>query len=76
MFCEISLNQQKASPFEHTLCLSNANGSRGYMPTKDQIPYGGYEIDSFCSFNVFVLEEDADKQIVKANSDLINKLFD
>lgn len=75
IFCEISLNQQKESPFPHTLCMSNANGERGYMPTKDQIPFGGYEIDSFCSYNVFILEEDADKQIVKANCNLINELF-
>ncbi len=75
MFCQISLNQQKDSPFEHTLCLSNANGSIGYLPTKDQIQYGGYEIDSFQSFNVFILEEDAAQQIVEKNTALLNQLF-
>lgn len=75
MFCQISLNQQKCSPFEHTLCLSNANGSIGYLPTKDQIPFGGYEIDSFQAFNVFVLEEDAAHQIVEKNTALLNQLF-
>lgn len=75
MFCQISLKQQKESPFEHTLCLSNANGSIGYLPTKDQIPFGGYEIDSFQSFNVFVLEEDAERQIVEKNTALLKQLF-
>ncbi len=76
MFCQISLNQQKQSPFEHTLCLSNANGSIGYLPTKDQIPFGGYEIDSFQAFNVFILEEDAAQQIVEKNTALLDQLFD
>ena len=75
IFCLISLNQQKNSPFEHTLCLSNANGSVGYLPTKDQIPYGGYEIDSFQSHNVFIFEENAEHQIVEENTKLLNKLF-
>lgn len=75
MFCRIALNQQENSPFEHTLCLSNANGSIGYLPTKDQIPFGGYEIDSFQSYNIFILEENAAEQIVEKNAMLLNKLF-
>lgn len=75
MFCQISLNQQARSPFTYTLCLSNANGSIGYLPTEDQIPLGGYEIDSFQSYNVFILEEKAEVQIVEENAKLLNKLF-
>ncbi|MBE7048945.1 MAG: hypothetical protein E7393_06235 [Ruminococcaceae bacterium] len=75
MFCEISMNLQKLSPFTHTLTLSNANGSIGYLPTEDQIPYGGYEIDSFNAFNLFILENCADKQIVEANNNLLHTLF-
>ncbi|MBQ3226756.1 MAG: hypothetical protein IJB48_06855, partial [Clostridia bacterium] len=59
----------------YTLCLSNANGSIGYLPTEDQIPLGGYEIDSFQSYNVFILEENAEVQIVEENTKLLNKLF-
>ena len=74
MFCEIALNQQKTSPFPHTLCLSNANGSQGYMPTKDQIPLGGYEEDSFYA-HFFQLEDEAGEQIVKENNRLLEALF-
>ncbi len=75
IFCEISLNQQKNSPFLHTLCLSNANGSIGYLPTEAQIPYGGYEIESFTAKNVFVLKTDTDKRIVEENAKLLKELF-
>lgn len=75
IFCEISMNCQKKSPFEHTFCTANSNGASGYLPTKDQIPLGGYEIDSFCAFNLFILEENAAEQIVDAHIKLMNELF-
>lgn len=75
MFCKVSLDQQEASPLTHTLCLSNANGSLGYLPTEDQLPYGGYEIESFSSFNVFILQDNAARQIVDENNKLLRKLF-
>jgi hypothetical protein len=33
------------SPFAHTLVISHANGSAGYIPTSDEIADGGYEIE-------------------------------
>ncbi len=74
IFCQIALDQQKMSPFTYTLCLSNANGYVGYLPTEDQIPYGGYEIESFYS-RFYQLEDCADKQIVQENQRLLEELF-
>lgn len=47
MFSEIQLRLKQHSPFEHTLCLSNANGLFAYLPTQSQICKGGYEVDAF-----------------------------
>ena len=40
---EIGLQIRQRSPFEHTMVLSLANGSIGYLPTDDAIVAGGYE---------------------------------
>ncbi len=47
MFSEIQLRLKQYSPFEHTLCISNANGLFAYLPTESQICMGGYEVDTF-----------------------------
>lgn len=74
MFCQISLNQQKKSPFPYTLCVALCNGSVSYLPTKEQIPYGGYEVDSFYASR-FNFEDDAEAQIVEENKKLLEALF-
>ncbi len=73
-FSEIFLNQQKDSPFTHTLCLTNCNGSMGYLPTKTELPKGGYEVNSFYA-HFYLFEDDADKQIVAENKRLLESLF-
>lgn len=75
MFCEISMNLQASSPFAHTLSLSNANGCIGYMPTKEQIPYGGYEVDSFHSGELYVLQDDAGDHLSTQFAKLLKELF-
>jgi len=46
---EVFVNIGKAvvdrSPFARTIAISHANGSAGYVPTADQVPLGGYEIE-------------------------------
>ncbi|AMY11776.1 Neutral/alkaline non-lysosomal ceramidase [Luteitalea pratensis] len=43
VFAEIGLEIKKRSPFPQTFTTSLANGSEGYLPTKRQHAFGGYE---------------------------------
>jgi len=44
IFCEIGLAVKQGSPFPHTMYVSNANGSIGYVPIPEAYPEGGYEV--------------------------------
>jgi len=74
MFCEIAMKQQEKSPFLYTLCLSDGNGTECYLPTEKEIPYGGYEVESFKRQRVFAFKDDTDKRIVAENGRLLQKL--
>ncbi len=67
MFCEMSIRLRHYSPYSYTLCLSNANGSYGYLPTQDQICRGGYEIEVFMHQSVQQLSNDVDNYIINEN---------
>ncbi len=43
MFCEIAMRARNLSPFPYTFYFGYCNGWLGYMPTKAEFPYGGYE---------------------------------
>jgi len=73
-FAEISLRIRQYSPFAYTLCLSNSNGMKGYFPTEDAIPRGGYEVKSFVSGAAFTLTDDADQRLIDAEMELVNQL--
>ena len=45
IFIKIGLEIVKQSPFARTIAISHTNGSIGYVPTADQVPLGGYEVD-------------------------------
>ena len=74
IFGEITLRLRKFSPYQHTLSLSNANGSHFYFVSRDQIARGGYEVWVFKSMNLFSLTDDADDAIVKENLRLLEAL--
>lgn len=74
VFCKISLAIREGSPYKHTVLFGLSNGSRGYMPTEDQIPFGGYEVDSFRAVGVVSLVDDTDKHFINQNVDLMKKL--
>ena len=73
-FSEIQMRIRQYSPYAYTLCMSNANGSNGYFPTKDAIAKGGYEVKSFISGDAFTLTDDADQHLIDAELELIEKL--
>lgn len=74
-FCNIALSLAEKSPFKETLLFGLTGGSFGYLPTEDQIPYGGYEIGSFKAATIPGFIESLDKYIVKENVKLLNKLY-
>jgi len=43
-FCEIGLRLRAHSPYPYTLNLCNTHGCYAYLPTKRDIPAGGYEV--------------------------------
>lgn len=43
LFCEISMNVRDHSPFPYTFYFGYTNGWLGYLPTKAEFAYGGYE---------------------------------
>lgn len=76
MFSEITLRLRHCSPFQHTLSLSNANGSFFYFPSQDQIPRGGYEVWVFKSMSPRALTDNADNAIVSEDLRLLNTLME
>ena len=45
IFVRIGQTVAERSPFAKTIHISHANGSAGYVPTADQVPLGGYEVE-------------------------------
>ncbi len=46
VFFEYAVNIAQRSPFERTTVLGTTDGCVSYLPTADEIPHGGYEVDS------------------------------
>ncbi len=46
LFTEIGMKIKAESPFKHTFIIGLANGCVGYVPTKESITQGGYEVDT------------------------------
>jgi len=71
---EISLRLRDYSKYGHTLSLGNTNGANSYLPTRDQIPRGGYEVDMFTWSGARRLADNADMHLINQNLELMNKL--
>ena len=65
LFSEICLRIRRHAPVRHALTFSLTNGYEAYLPTKDAIPRGGYEVACFLHGNIAALCDDADTCIVK-----------
>ena len=76
IFFYISLQLRRYSKFQHTLSLSNTNGTRAYLPSKDQICRGGYEVWQFRNANTYKLVDDADSYLVTENLKLLDEAFE
>lgn len=75
MFSEITMRLAHYSPYARTLGLSNTNGSNAYLPVKEELCRGGYEVKSFIFGNACGLIEDADTVIINQNLNLLEKLY-
>lgn len=73
-FAEIVLRMRHYSPYAHTLCLSTTNGSDGYIPTRDSLHRGGYEVEVAKAFSAYILAENIDDVLIQENLRLIRSL--
>lgn len=75
-FCNIALSLREKSPYQYTLLLGLTGGSYGYLPTEEQIPYGGYEVDSFRAAGGLAVSfvDHTDKLVVDQNVELLQKM--
>ncbi len=73
VFSEITVRLRQYSPYGHTLSLCNANGALAYLPSKEQIGRGGYEVDQFTRRHVFTMVEDTDDHILRENLAIMRK---
>lgn len=74
IFSDISLKLREYSPYKYTLCLGCTNGDYGYLPSEDQLCYGGYEVDMFLTGGVSPLKNDTDKNIINENLNMMEEL--
>ena len=74
VFTEITMRLREFSPYLHTLSISCANGSHGYLPDQSQMCRGGYEVEMFKWMTPDRLPEDTDVRIVEENLRLMEKL--
>ncbi len=73
-FTQVALDLSKASPFEYTFIISNANGCNGYLPNESEIKKGGYEVWNFKNSGAYVLTDNADSEFIKESVRLLNKI--
>ena len=66
MFSTISLRLREFSPYQNTLCLSNANDTLCYLPAQEDLVRGGYEVAMFKG-GIYKLKDDTDSTIIKEN---------
>ena len=57
LFCEVSNEVRDRSPYAYTFYYGYTNGWFGYMPTKEEWPFGGYEVERVSPFTPAAAEE-------------------
>lgn len=69
VFCELGMTVKAKSPFPATYVIGYANGSIGYVPTPEEFPLGGYEVD--CAIH---LDDRAGCVLVEQTLSLLDEL--
>ncbi len=70
VFTEIGMKIKAKSPFKHTYFLGLANGRTGYIPTKEAISQGGYEVDTRWT------QAETEDILIEKSLDLLNKAYE
>ena len=60
----LKLREILRKKYPYTLVMSNANGYMFYLPTRDQLCLGGYEVDCFLNGGLFLLEDATDSNLI------------
>ncbi len=75
VFTDVSVALRQNSPYANTLLFGLTQGSYAYLPTKEQIPYGGYEIGSFRASSVPQFDDNLAEHLLNENVKLLNSLY-
>jgi neutral ceramidase len=74
-FVETGIAIRTQSPFRHTITLGYTNGCKGYLPTADAYPEGGYEvIDSTRYYDTLMYAPEAEAMVVEKSLELLRSL--
>ncbi len=77
VFFEYAVNIAERSPFERTTVLGTTNGCISYLPTAEEIPLGGYEVDSSMRYYRQLWLKPECEQVVLAEAEkLLGSLHD
>ena len=57
LFCEVSNKIRQRSPFPYTFYYGYTNGWLGYLPTREEWPFGGYEVERVSPFTPATAEQ-------------------
>ena len=68
IFTEIGIAVRGQSPFSDTLVSGYSNGWQGYLPTRADYPFGGYEVDTS------PYAPGADEELVRSLADLLREM--
>ncbi len=77
IFVRIGLDIVDKSPFARTIAVAHSNGSIGYVPTEDQVPLGGYEVESARArqYGIYIAP-DSDQMLVDTSLAALQKCYD
>lgn len=71
-FADIVLRLREYSKYRYTLCASTTNGSDGYLPTREALHRGGYEVEVAKAFSPYIPVENIDDLIIRENLRLLS----
>jgi len=75
VFVEYALNIDAASPLRQNFVLAYSNGCIGYVPTAEQYPGGGYEVESAIDYyGTLMLSPASEQVIVDGAAELLGSL--
>jgi len=75
IFVEIGQRLAESSPFPTTLAVGYANGAIGYVPTREEVPHGGYEVlQARARHQGRFINADADRLLVTGAAEALQQI--